>query len=67
MTPESVREKMLGMIAQLRAADRMPWPDRKVRINEVIFPQMANWLPKDEGEQLCFLFKQELTRLAQAA
>lgn len=63
VTPESVREKMLAMIAQLRAAERMPWPERKVRINEVIFPQMANWLPREEGEQLYFEFRQELARI----
>lgn len=63
VTPDSVREKLLTMLAQLRSAERMPWPERKARINEVIFPQMANWLPKDEGEQLCFAFQQELARI----
>src|SRR4051812_47155728 len=67
VTSDSVREKMLTMLAQLRAADRMPWPERKARINEVIFPQMANWLPDDEANQFRFEFAQELERLRQAA
>lgn len=67
VTPESVREKMLAMLAQLRAAEHMPWPERKVRINEVVFPQMANWLPDDEADQLRFQFAREIERLRQAA
>lgn len=67
VTPESVRAKMLGMLAQLRAAERMPWPERTARINEAIFPQMANWLPKDEGDQLRFAFEREMERLKLAA
>jgi hypothetical protein len=67
VTPESVRSKMLLMLDQLRAADHMPWPERKVRINEVIFPQMANWLPEEEAAQLCFAFTREIERLKLAA
>jgi hypothetical protein len=33
----------------------------------VPFPQMANWLPDDEANQLRFEFAQELERLKQAA
>lgn len=67
VTPDSVRAKMLGMLAQLRAADRMPWPERTARINEAIFPQMANWLPEEEGDQLCFAFREQMERLKLAA
>jgi len=58
---------MMAMLAELRASDRMPWPERKVRINQVIFPQMANWLSDEEAKQLCFEFAQELERLNRAA
>lgn len=67
VTPDSVRSKMLTMLAQLRSANQMPWPDRKVKINEVLFPQMANWLPEDEAAQLCFEFTQQIERLKLAA
>lgn len=68
-TAETVRHKMLFMLEQLRKAERMPWPADKARLNAVIFPQMADWLPKEEREQLCFEFKRELerVRLAEAA
>ena len=67
VTSESVREKMRLMLAQLRDADRMPWPERKVRITEVIFPQMANWLPEEERDRFRFEFAQEILRLKKAA
>lgn len=67
VTPEEVRAKMLLMLEQARAAQTMPWPERKAQINEVIFPQMANWLPKDEADQLRFEFKREFERLRRAA
>lgn len=67
VTPDSVREKMVAILVQLRSAERMPWPERKVRINEVIFPQMANWLPREEGEQLVLEFEAEVQRLREAA
>jgi hypothetical protein len=36
---------------------------RSSRSTALFFPQMANWLPKQEGEQLCFQFEEELARL----
>lgn len=67
VTPETVREKMRLMLAQLRDAERMPWSERKVRITEVVFPQMANWLSPEERDQFCFEFAQEIERLKKAA
>lgn len=67
VTAEEVRAKMLLMLEQARNAQTMPWPERKARINEVIFPQMANWLPKEEADQLRFEFAQEIERLKRAA
>lgn len=67
VTPDSVRAKMLRMLDQLRAADRMPWPERTARINEAIFPQMASWLPTEEADQLRFEFAREIERLKLAA
>jgi len=64
---ETVRTKMLLLLEAARTADSMPWPPRKARMYETIFPQMANWLPDDEAEQLCFEFSQELERLKLAA
>jgi hypothetical protein len=34
---------------------------------QTVFPQMANWLPPEEADQLRFEFAQEMQRLARAA
>ena len=48
-------------------AQTMPWPEREARMWQIAFPQMTNWLPPDEGDQLRFEFAREMERLAQAA
>ena len=55
------------MLATARAAKRMPWPEGEARMWRTVFPQMANWLPPDEAEQLRLAFAQELERLRSAA
>ena len=44
----------------------MPWDSEKVRLYRLIFPQMSNWLPKEEAAQLCFEFDSEMKRLEAA-
>ena len=44
----------------------MPWPERDVRMWQTVFPQMANWLPEEEANQLRFEFAQEIERLKAA-
>lgn len=63
VNPDDVRAKMLFMLEQVRSARKMPWDERTARINEVIFPQMANWLPMEEADQLRLEFRQEFERL----
>lgn len=62
-TAEDIREKMLAILAQARAADRMPWNPRKLHSHKVMFPIMAEWFPKEEGDQMVLEFKAELERL----
>lgn len=64
---DTVRAKMMILLEQARNAKTMPWPPHRMRTFETIFPQMANWLPDDEANQLCFEFAQELERLKLAA
>lgn len=64
--PEKVREELHRILAEMRAATSLPWEPAKERLFRTIFPQMANWLPKEEGEQLCFQFEEELLRLKAA-
>lgn len=65
--PSEARARLLKLLAQARAAAALPWSERDTRKWEILFPQMAEWLPDDEANQLCFEFAQELERLRNAA
>ena len=65
--PERVRRKLYDLLATAKNAERMPWDSRKADMWQIVFPQMANWLPEDEANQLRFEFAQELERLKLAA
>lgn len=64
--PDEVRADLRKILAEARAAKSMPWPASTLSLYETIFPQMANWLPEEEGAQLCFEFETELERLKAA-
>ena len=64
--PNAVRAKLHNLLAVARAAKSMPWDERTLRLHETVFPQMTDWLPKDEAAQLCFEFAAELERLKAA-
>lgn len=65
--PANIRRRLHAVLAAARDAERMPWDARKARMWQTIFPQMANWLPDDEANQLRFEFAQEIERLKLAA
>jgi len=67
LTAEDIRGEMLALIATARAAETMPWTPREVRSHTALFPYMAEWLPKEEGEQLMLEFETEIQRLRRAA
>jgi len=61
---EEVRQELRALLEVAKAArDAAPWDRRTHRYHQVVFPQMANWLPDDEAAQLCFQFAQELERI----
>lgn len=64
--PEDVRRELNDLLDRARNAEVFPWEPRKVGLYRTIFPQMANWLPKDEAAQLCFAFEAEMRRLEAA-
>ncbi|HSV02044.1 MAG TPA: hypothetical protein VLI41_02465 [Phenylobacterium sp.] len=64
--PARARAKLRGVLELMRAAKTMPWSERDARMWQVVFPQMANWLPDDEANQLRFEFAQEIERLKAA-
>jgi hypothetical protein len=45
----------------------MPWTPRELRTHTVLFPEMARWLERGEGEQLLMEFMAEVERLKRAA
>ena len=64
--PETVRQQLHTLLSAAREARTMPWPERDARMWQTVFPQMANWLPDDEADQLRFEFAQEIERLKAA-
>jgi hypothetical protein len=65
--PEAVRARLKALLAKARSAERMPWSERDARMWQIVFPNMAKWLPDDEADQLRFEFTQEMQRLRDAA
>lgn len=65
--PETVRIRLNSLLEKARSAERMPWSERDARMWQTVFPNMANWLPEDEADQLRFEFAQEMERLSKAA
>jgi hypothetical protein len=66
--PDQVRARLLAMLVEARSAQSAsPWNERTTRLYQTIFPQMTNWLPAPEAEQLKLEFSAELRRLNIAA
>lgn len=61
--PADIRRRLHATLETARAADRMPWEPRKARMWRTVFPQMANWLPREEAEELRLAFAREMERL----
>lgn len=64
--PDTVRAELHKILAEARAAQKLPWDPSKASLYRTIFPQMTNWLPEDEGAQLRFEFETEIARLEAA-
>ncbi|MFZ0458038.1 MAG: hypothetical protein WAM17_06280 [Rhodoplanes sp.] len=63
---DKVRARLHKILAEARAAHKLPWEPPRVSLYRTIFPQMTLWLPEDEGAQLRFEFDTELARLEAA-
>ena len=61
------RRRLEKVLAEAKAAEQLPWTQRELEKWQILFPQMAGWLPDDEANQLCFEFAQEIERLKKAA
>jgi len=65
--PEKVRQRLRLLLDKARSAQRMAWSERDARMWQIVFPNMANWLPEEEAAQLRFEFAREMERLKRAA
>jgi hypothetical protein len=63
---DKVRARLHKILAEARAAEKLPWDSDKVSVYRTIFPHMTGWLPDDEAKQLRFEFEAELERLKAA-
>ena len=63
---DEVRARLNKILAEARAAERLPWDSDKALLYRTIFPHMAGWLPEEEGAQLRFQFDTEMVRLKAA-
>jgi hypothetical protein len=64
--PNQIRARLHKILAEARAAEKLPWEPDKVLVYRAIFPHMAGWLPEEEAKQLRFDFATELARLEAA-
>ena len=64
--PDKVRDELNRILSEMRAAEAMPWDEKRAALYRTIFPQMTGCLPEEEGTQLRFQFESELERLKAA-
>ena len=61
---QEIRDELTAILQiARRALDACPWDQRTFKYHKVVFPQMANWLPEQERDQLRFDFAQEVARI----
>ena len=61
---DEIRQELHDILAQARGATNgAPWDERTFQYHKTVFPQMANWLPETERDQLRFEFAQEIERI----
>jgi len=59
----TVRSEVNKVLEKARIAREMPWTAKEVAFWKTVFPQMTNWLPAEEAEQLRSAFMEEICRL----
>lgn len=64
--PDRIRRRIADMLAEVRAAEAMPWNADDLENRAYLLRQMARFLPEDEAAQLAFAFDQEVERLKAA-
>lgn len=65
--PADIRRRLTGLLEKARNAATLPWTERDARMWRIVFPNMANWLPEQEANELRAAFAEEMRRLMNAA
>ncbi len=60
---ERARKKLGRVLEEARSATTMPWSQRDLKFWLTVFPQMSNWLPEPEREEMRAAFRAEMERL----
>jgi hypothetical protein len=61
---DEIRAELIEILAQARdATSGPPWDERTFQYHKTVFPQMANWLPAEERDQLRFEFARQVERI----
>jgi len=63
MTAAEITAELTRKLDELRGAAAMPWDQREVLRNTVMFPELAARLPDDEGSAIVAAFDAEMRRL----
>ncbi len=61
--PDKVRSRLHKILAEARTAESLTWEPSTLSLYRTIFPQMALFLPEEEGTRLRLEFEAELDRL----
>lgn len=64
--PDTIRARLRAMLAEARAASTLPWEPARASVQEILFHNMANWLPEAERDALREAFSAEMVRLRAA-
>lgn len=61
--PVRIRARLDAILAEARAAERLPWDRARTELYRLIVPQMSAALPEEEASRLVAEFEAELARL----
>jgi hypothetical protein len=64
---DKVRARLEKLLAEVSAAETMPWESSQLSLYRLIYPQMTLWLPDEEAAQYRLAFDAEMARLAPSA
>ena len=61
--PAVIRSRLHTMLALVRSASAVPWPPQRAGVRDILFHNVANWLPEAERDALRRNLAAEMGRL----